>query len=129
MNENTKKWVAALRSGEYKQTQGRLQENDCYCCLGVACDLFIKEHPDKLVRQEVEGRIHFSHEDQTVFNILPKVVQEWLGLTSDSGKYYDDVNGNTHLWADNDVRRKTFKQIASIIESEPMGLFVKNKEV
>lgn len=35
------KWVAALRSGEYKQGQGELwnEQNNCYCCLGVACVL------------------------------------------------------------------------------------------
>jgi hypothetical protein len=31
-----KKWVAALRSGEYKQGIGYLKRNDRYCCLGVA---------------------------------------------------------------------------------------------
>lgn len=35
------KWVEALRSGEFKQGQGRLHntENDSYCCLGVLCKL------------------------------------------------------------------------------------------
>ena len=33
------KWVAALRSGEYKQAKGRLQEDGAYCCLGVAMKL------------------------------------------------------------------------------------------
>jgi len=39
MNPDDKtKWVAALRSGEYKQGAGRLYipETDSYCCLGVA---------------------------------------------------------------------------------------------
>ncbi len=31
------KWVAALRSGEYKQGKGALLDSsDCFCCLGVA---------------------------------------------------------------------------------------------
>lgn len=34
------KWLAALRSGEYKQnTDGALRKHDCYCCLGVLCDV------------------------------------------------------------------------------------------
>ena len=33
------KWVAALRSGKYKQGQGKLRVNDRYCCLGVLCDI------------------------------------------------------------------------------------------
>ncbi len=37
-----RKWIAALRSGDYKQTIGTLVEQDGnngykYCCLGVAC--------------------------------------------------------------------------------------------
>lgn len=38
------KWVAALRSGEYKQTTGQLvhesvRGNLSYCCLGVLCEI------------------------------------------------------------------------------------------
>lgn len=38
------KWVAALRSGEYKQTTRKLREvyedgSVGFCCLGVLCDL------------------------------------------------------------------------------------------
>lgn len=32
-----KKWVAALRSGKYKQGQKALLKDDKFCCLGVAC--------------------------------------------------------------------------------------------
>lgn len=32
-------WVAALRSGKYKQGQRALRHCDTYCCLGVKCDL------------------------------------------------------------------------------------------
>ena len=31
--------VDALRSGKYKQTFGRLRKNDCYCVMGVACNV------------------------------------------------------------------------------------------
>lgn len=34
------KWIAALRSGEYKQgTDFLCSSDDKFCCLGVACDL------------------------------------------------------------------------------------------
>lgn len=36
--EFKEKWVAALRSGEYKQGESFLKNtNDEYCCLGVGC--------------------------------------------------------------------------------------------
>lgn len=38
--KNIRKWVAALRSGDYTQTTGMLHRlNDGYCCLGVACEI------------------------------------------------------------------------------------------
>jgi hypothetical protein len=41
--EIAEKWVAALRSGEYEQSAGFLQTRDGYCCLGVLCDLHMRE--------------------------------------------------------------------------------------
>lgn len=41
---NIKRWVKALRSGKYEQTTDRLQDNTGYCCLGVACKLFIPKN-------------------------------------------------------------------------------------
>jgi hypothetical protein len=41
MDEEIKgRWVTALRSGKYRQGQGRLRrENETFCCLGVLCDI------------------------------------------------------------------------------------------
>lgn len=40
MNAELKaKWVAALRSGDYKQTTGVLRLGDAFCCLGVLCEV------------------------------------------------------------------------------------------
>lgn len=33
--ESLAKWLAALRSGEYKQGKGSLKSHEGYCCLGV----------------------------------------------------------------------------------------------
>lgn len=35
--EFKEKWIAALRSGEYKQGRCQLEREGKYCCLGVAC--------------------------------------------------------------------------------------------
>ncbi len=42
-------WVAALRSGKYKQGQGYMRSrNDTYCCLGVLCEIEgVQWAPDK----------------------------------------------------------------------------------
>lgn len=33
------KWVAALRSGDYKQGRAYLERDGAYCCLGVLCKI------------------------------------------------------------------------------------------
>lgn len=38
---NKKLWIRALRSGEYRQGQGRLCDNNRFCCLGVAYDVLV----------------------------------------------------------------------------------------
>jgi hypothetical protein len=37
--EIKRKWVEALRSGKYEQTQGRLHLAGAHCCLGVLCSV------------------------------------------------------------------------------------------
>lgn len=50
---DVKKWVKALRSGEYEQDKGHLCLEDeiggdsFYCCLGVACDVLVEGHWQK----------------------------------------------------------------------------------
>lgn len=52
MNNPTKKdimkWVNALRSGKYRQSTLRLQNDKGFCCLGVACDIFIPKSKQTL---------------------------------------------------------------------------------
>ncbi len=117
LNKNAKKWVKALKSGKYTQTTDSLMDSTGFCCLGVACDLYSKEHP----RSTWENG-HFMGQAFT----LPMVVQRWLGLSTEDGSTTDaslvDYNdGNTS----GDIRRHSFKEIAKIIESEPEGLFGK----
>jgi hypothetical protein len=100
-----KAWVKALRSGEYKQTIGRLRDKSGFCCLGVLCDLAVKNGVMKSYLRKAAG--------------LPQIVQDWIGLNSYTGDYF---GGDACLASDNDDG-KSFQEIASIIESEPQGLF------
>lgn len=128
MNDNAKAWVAALRSGEYKQ--GRLAlhglEPDRWCCLGVACDLYCRSERPLL------GRILRQAECVPIFQWptlvetfdghdtgLPLVVMSWLGLRDMGGRYGSEGDSLAQL---ND-RGESFADIATLIESEPEGLF------
>jgi hypothetical protein len=44
-NTLKQRWVSALRSGKYEQGRGMLRHKndnglDCFCCLGVLCDIY-----------------------------------------------------------------------------------------
>ena len=110
---NLRKWVAALRSGDY--TQGRLanynQDSDSYCCLGVAC------HVAELsgVSPLGQGALHW----RTRGSLIP-AVRDWLGVNSTDPVL---VAGGQPLHAGpgtasvlNDVDKKTFPEIADLIE-------------
>lgn len=43
--EVARKWVEALRSGKYQQASGALRRaSGGMCCVGVLCDLYVREH-------------------------------------------------------------------------------------
>lgn len=117
MNDNAKKWVAALRSGYYKQGKGYLCKDNHYCCLGVACELFI-ESGGELDKEEISPGT-FAYEEYPT--TLPEKVKDWLGLAP-----YSNVRLNFYgdLVRMNDEDGKSFTEIADFIESEPEGLFV-----
>ena len=81
------RWVAALRSGEYKQGKGQLVTPDdsgelTYCCLGVLCDLAIKDGVDIDLSYDSNS---FVFEDVYGFNeeedaSLPPAVVAWAGV-------------------------------------------------
>ena len=116
MNENARAWVAALRSGEYKQGKGALRPTkNSYCCLGVACELY-RQAEGGTWQNDDAG---FTFQNNT--KVLPPCVSVWLGLTFPGGSYLGGVYYDS-LTAQNDGG-STFSEIADVIESEPAGLF------
>lgn len=100
MNANVKKkWVAALRSGQYRLTRKQLRKVG-FCCLGVLCDI----HDPK--KWELEDVSLWSYDGQT--ESLPQSVREWAGLPED-GKW-------DGLYSMNDSGHANFYKIADWIE-------------
>lgn len=107
MNPEIKaKWIAALRSGEYEQRRTWLCVDGLYCCLGVLCDLAVKDGVDLSVGTLMDVR---TYDDNT--NTLPFKVQIWSGINSDLGDY---SGGALSRGNDNG---KSFSEIADIIET------------
>lgn len=125
MNPKVKaKWLAALRSGEYKQGTGVLRTDytgeDKFCCLGVLCDLAVQEGVTTLTR--TNGGVYSYAQDGGglgVTGTLPKVVREWAEVTTDnplvkwkSGNRYAHYS----LTQLNDREGLSFDEIADVIE-------------
>jgi hypothetical protein len=75
------KWIDALLSGEYQQTRQQLFDGDGYCCLGVLCDLYRKEHKEhewSHTFSEFEQKDKWEFLDQS--ETLPNDVIFWSGL-------------------------------------------------
>jgi hypothetical protein len=136
LNDNAKAWVAALRSGKYKQAVGVLtQEADGeiigHCCLGVACELAVEagvvkrfERKEHYYRDVVYG----PDEHCVERTVLPRLVAAWLGLREANASFpsrdpADKAAETEALTSMNDAQR-SFEEIADVIEQEPPGLFV-----
>jgi hypothetical protein len=103
-----KKWIAALRSGKYKQGIGWLERNNHYCCLGVACDVLIPQELKKTYDLELVGSMPCSQ----------KYAPEWLKKIN---RDVFDITG-FDLVLLNDGRLANFNEIADLLES----LYVEN---
>lgn len=116
MNPEVKaKWLAALRSGEYKQGRGQLHTpGNTFCCLGVLCDLAFNE--GVVTRREDGGGFSYGQGGGPLRNLgypnyLPPEVQEWAGIpTSNPG-----VSWGKKLSEYND-EGESFEFIADLIE-------------
>ena len=112
MNPEVKaKWVAALRSGEYKQTEGQLRDGNKFCCLGVLCNLHAQTFPSVAAKEKAVE----SYRGST--GALPKTVRRWAGLKSDIGAFLAEDGFMSSLAELNDDGT-SFKKLAKIIEAK-----------
>lgn len=109
------KWLAALRSGKYKQGRYHLicpseilaSGHPEYCCLGVAAK--VCGIPDKaLIGLEMP-------EDLDAQDKLPRAMKPLVATD-------DGENLVTILMDQNDVKQRSFKQIAAFIEKRTVGV-------
>ena len=114
--EIAEKWVEILRSGEYKQTTGKLANVDRteHCCLGVLCELAIKDDVDVEVSVGVTGG-----EERTLFgcgwSMPPPSVLRWAGFRAGKGVLRIDKPSISLLAHMNDIE-ESFNRIADVIE-------------
>ncbi len=120
-----KKWLKALRSGEYKKATGSLKTTSGFCCLGVLSDLYIKEHTTGRGKAEWvdrNGDIAFETKGESETGVLPSAVVRWAGLKDDAPKVSftgtgKDEDGQIGLINLNDDKGFSFARIADKIEA------------
>jgi len=117
--EIKKKWIDALLSGDYKQTQEYLRDDEGYCCLGVLCDIFRKDHNEA---QWVKSGCMFdffpggNKDYETV--TLPRVVVEWAELDSIDPDTTEPKIGDSSSLANLNDKGYDFKKIVKVIERD-----------
>lgn len=107
------RWVAALRSGEYQQGSDFLNCQGNYCCLGVLCDLAVKDGECEWDSRGPVMRMCIDGNSVT----LPQVVREWAGLPAANPRLiYDDID--LPVSELNDEIGLKFPQLADLIEAQ-----------
>ena len=141
IQEHCRQWLAALRSGEYRQTKGKLKaRNHSFCCLGVACE--VAGIPSIYYGQEYyygpEGALKAVKDDEdgegsdwlrVNSTSLPPVAQEWLGTATEAPRLAKPVTFTWHgeevkessLIELNDTYGWSFEQIAEAVEKNGLA--------
>jgi len=127
ISKNGLKWIAALRSGKYKQTREALEDKNGFCCLGVACKLaeeegVVERFTNNLYISYGKIREHYNFKEENS-SYLPSFVMDWLCLRSPSG---DLVQAPGESLASMNDRGASFEEIANTIEKFADVLFDQN---
>ena len=112
--EIKQKWVTALRSGNYKQGYFKLKTNDCFCVIGVLCDILKNELNANWNSYDVFTIGDFSSDT----SLSPSFLL-YCGFTSFNDLVLDLGSENyislLHL---NDVHKFPFSKLADLIETQ-----------
>lgn len=119
-------WVAALRSGDYKQGKAALRvlkkkDNEVrYCCLGVLCDVlgrkwYEAEEWDQTTDKEIAYAVKSGIEKNSAD--LPESILNRVGLNVDQMNELIQMNdGGFDYYSHKNIKAKKFPKIADWIE-------------
>lgn len=101
---NLRRWVKALRSGQYEQGKSYMRTENKYCCLGVAMDLAI-----------ANGVVCTPDWGKTAN--VPPAVNKWFGLDDyDLNREVELPSGAVNSPANLNDGGTSFNEIADAIE-------------
>lgn len=105
-------WVTALRSGEYHQGEGYLCKDGHFCCLGVLAHIGGVPHEAK---DNGGDSFNFGQDDTNHKNFMSS---SWIARRlPELSTIFAEDSFITELMDMNDTQRKTFAQIADVIEA------------
>lgn len=104
-----RRWASALDSGEYKQTVGRLRDDEGFCCIGVLCNIHAQDNPE-IAAKETDMYSYLGCEEEA-----PEEVLEWSGMKEPEGELPERIRGHMCLTGLNDNAQMSFPEIAKII--------------
>lgn len=134
-------WLAALRSGKYKQGHGVLRDKDNgFCCLGVYCDL-TSEPGDWLTEEEAtedespQPGALWSRQAQSFTSLGDhETLSEFMSMLGVPYDEYGDVWNDLHsrLQQMNDgvsnpdtaIKKHTLREIADWIEGDAFRSYI-----
>ena len=123
MNQDIKqRWIDALRSGQYQQGIDCLRDaQDRFCCLGVLCDLYVKDNDEpgsEACWERVPDGDDFRYCLHNMVGVLPEEVKRWAEMDKANPYVRRPDHPLTSLAALNDTGRVTFDDIATVIEEQ-----------
>lgn len=115
------KWLAALRSGKYQKNQGCLRDahTNCFCVMGVLCDIYAQENKERWIDGSGEAWIR---DDKGILShalMPPFRVVKWAQDEPTSHLPSIEYKGRLFALGElNDVYDITFSEMADLIEKQ-----------
>jgi hypothetical protein len=113
LTPNQTKWIAALRSGKYEQTVGKLHDSGGYCCLGVAAKEFVSDSVKVVVDADGIGTYDGDNAEAPLYVVDALGLFNVCGGSLGHGEALTEINDNG----------ATFNRIADLLESDPSMYF------
>jgi len=108
--QTRREWILSLRSGDYPQTTGRLQDPEGYCCLGVLAEMTIEPAWQPCENNDPSDDLYYLIPAADGLNpwieMPPPEVLDSVGISEGVAEEFADFNDSGY----------NFQQMAAVLE-------------